>query len=334
MSPRLHPRPPVTGWRRTGSTAPTRTGSWTPAGLASATSPSAPAQTATAPCSPTVGGPFPGAPTAARPRRPTSPPARRCGASCSPAVPPQPTQVTKLMVIMEENETTSAYDGMPYLRSLSDTYGKAINYSGLDASQRRELHRDRLRSGRRHLRPEQPVAVRVPAAGGDGFGQASRPEDRKVVCRVDADELPQDQRVPVRRTTQSVALLHRRDHLVQRPRRPDRARPRQVPLRPTSRRDVPARVDGDPQPEQRRARRIVHAGRRLAGRWIPAIMAGSDYQAGPAGDRGHVRRRHRREPEHPVRGRAPVIQRRRSSRRRTTTTGSPGCTTTCSGCRR
>ena len=43
----------------------------------------------------------------------------------------QPAQVTKLMVIMEENETTSAYDGMPYLKSLSDTYGKAVNYTGL-----------------------------------------------------------------------------------------------------------------------------------------------------------------------------------------------------------
>jgi acid phosphatase len=41
------------------------------------------------------------------------------------------TSVSKLMVIWEENDTTSAYRSMPYLTSLSDTFGKATSYSGL-----------------------------------------------------------------------------------------------------------------------------------------------------------------------------------------------------------
>jgi acid phosphatase len=45
--------------------------------------------------------------------------------------PPTSTSVTKLMVIWEENDTTSAYRSMPYLTSLSDTFGRATSYSGL-----------------------------------------------------------------------------------------------------------------------------------------------------------------------------------------------------------
>lgn len=44
---------------------------------------------------------------------------------------PPPTGVTKLMVIWEENDTTAVYDRMPYLKSLSETYGRATSYSGL-----------------------------------------------------------------------------------------------------------------------------------------------------------------------------------------------------------
>jgi phosphatidylinositol-3-phosphatase len=39
--------------------------------------------------------------------------------------------VTKLLVIWEENHTTSAYAGMPYLASLAGTYGKATHYIGV-----------------------------------------------------------------------------------------------------------------------------------------------------------------------------------------------------------
>jgi hypothetical protein len=39
--------------------------------------------------------------------------------------------VTKLLVIWEENHTTSAYAGMPYLASLAGTYGKATHYVGV-----------------------------------------------------------------------------------------------------------------------------------------------------------------------------------------------------------
>ncbi len=45
--------------------------------------------------------------------------------------PPRAGHVTKILVVMEENETVAAYDGMPYLKSLSDRYGKATNYQGV-----------------------------------------------------------------------------------------------------------------------------------------------------------------------------------------------------------
>jgi PKD repeat protein len=45
--------------------------------------------------------------------------------------PAPPSPVTKVMVIMEENETTAAYDGMPFLRGLATTYGKASHYKSL-----------------------------------------------------------------------------------------------------------------------------------------------------------------------------------------------------------
>jgi PKD repeat protein len=45
--------------------------------------------------------------------------------------PPPPGDVTKLLVIMEENRTTSVFDLMPYFKSLSNTYGKATAFSGL-----------------------------------------------------------------------------------------------------------------------------------------------------------------------------------------------------------
>lgn len=44
---------------------------------------------------------------------------------------PQAAAVTKLLVVMEENEGTSAYGQMPYLKRLSTTYGTATGYSGL-----------------------------------------------------------------------------------------------------------------------------------------------------------------------------------------------------------
>ena len=66
----------------------------------------------------------------------------------------EPSQVTKLMVIMEENETTSAYDGMPYLKSLSETYGKAINYTGLTHPSEGNYIGDHLGARCQHLWPE------------------------------------------------------------------------------------------------------------------------------------------------------------------------------------
>lgn len=48
-----------------------------------------------------------------------------------PPPPPTATTVTKLLVIVEENETTKAYAKMPYLKRLSNTYGKATSYTGL-----------------------------------------------------------------------------------------------------------------------------------------------------------------------------------------------------------
>lgn len=45
--------------------------------------------------------------------------------------PPATSDVTKLLVVVEENRTTAAYDSMPYLKGLADTYGKATNYSGV-----------------------------------------------------------------------------------------------------------------------------------------------------------------------------------------------------------
>lgn len=48
-----------------------------------------------------------------------------------PSPEPAPGQVTKLLVVVEENETTAAFAQMPYLRSLANAYGNATRFSGL-----------------------------------------------------------------------------------------------------------------------------------------------------------------------------------------------------------
>ncbi len=59
------------------------------------------------------------------------------GAAAAPALSapvvtrPSARVVSKLLVIVEENETTAAYAQMPYLKGLSNGYGKATAYTGL-----------------------------------------------------------------------------------------------------------------------------------------------------------------------------------------------------------
>ncbi len=48
-----------------------------------------------------------------------------------PTTPPPDGDVTKLMVIVEENKTIDVVDNMPFLKGLSDTYGHATNFHGL-----------------------------------------------------------------------------------------------------------------------------------------------------------------------------------------------------------
>ena len=58
----------------------------------------------------------------------------RLSAAASAAAPtpsPPAASVTKLLVIVEENESTQAYAEMPYLKSLSTQYGTATGYTGL-----------------------------------------------------------------------------------------------------------------------------------------------------------------------------------------------------------
>lgn len=83
-----------------------------------------------------------------------------------------PSPVSKLMVIMEENRTTSAYEGMPYLTALSNTYGKATAYKGLTHPSEGNYIAIISGQGATTCGLTNPLPTACPQPGGTVFGQA------------------------------------------------------------------------------------------------------------------------------------------------------------------
>ena len=81
-------------------------------------------------------------------------------------------RATKLLVIVEENETTKAYSQMPYLKSLSTRYGTANRYTGLVHPSLGNYLAMVSGQGTGTCGLRDPLPARCPQAGATVFGRA------------------------------------------------------------------------------------------------------------------------------------------------------------------